>query len=148
MSLELIDSGARLNEFYHLLTIDFYFNKHLQCDCNLQPFIQWLKTPPPPLIDFYEPLQKFIRIECPISLFDLPCDENNAKKTRLYSFTHSAFFKTLFMLSIFILIVFTTLKLIDRRMKQLRSRFYQRVYTDADIITLNERHVTHKTEEE
>jgi hypothetical protein len=148
MSLEQIDSGARLNDFYHLLTIDFYLN-NLKCDCKLQPFVHWLQVPPPPLMDFYEPLQKLLRINCPVSLFDIQCEDyNNARQRRLYSITHSSFFKTLFVLVIFILILLTTLKLIDRRMKRLRSRFYQRVYTDADIITLNERHVTHKTDDE
>ncbi|CAF4654923.1 unnamed protein product, partial [Rotaria magnacalcarata] len=45
-------------------------------------------------------------------------------------------------------ILLTTLKLIDRRLKRRRSRFYQQVYTDGDVITLNEQHVTHKTESE
>jgi hypothetical protein len=149
MSLEQLDSGARLNDFYHLLTIDFSLNNHLKCDCKLQPFIQWLQTPPPPLIDFYEPLQKLLRINCPISLFDIRCEDDNQRSQQtFYSLTHSSSFKTLFILIIFILILLTTFKLIDRRIKRLRARFYQRVYTDVDIITLNERHVTHKTDDE
>jgi hypothetical protein len=100
-------------------------------------------------MDFYEPLQKLLRINCPMSLFDLQCDdENNEKHNKFYTITHSSFFKTLFILIIFISILLTTLKLIDRRMRRLRSRFYQRIYTDADVITLNERHVTYKTEDE
>lgn len=149
MSLEQLDSGARLNDYYHLLTIDFYLNQNLVCDCRLQPFIQWLQTPPPPLNDFYEPLQKLLRINCPISLFDLHCDnENNDKYRKFSTITHSTFFKTLFSLFFFIIILLLTLKIVDRRMRRIRSRFYQRVYTDADVITLNERHVTHKTDDE
>jgi hypothetical protein len=148
MSLEELDSGARLNDYYHLLTIDFYFNNHLRCDCKLQPFIQWLQTPPPPLIDFYEPLQKLLRINCPISLFDLQCADDDYGTRRFSTVTHSSFFRTLFVLIIFILILLTIFKLIDRHMRRMRSRFYQRVYTDADMITLNERHVTHKTDDE
>ena len=71
MSIEQIDSGVYLNDYYHLLTIDFYLNNNLQCDCILHPFINWLKTPPPPLTDFYEPLHKVLSIDCPISLFDI-----------------------------------------------------------------------------
>ncbi|UJR25956.1 hypothetical protein I4U23_007304 [Adineta vaga] len=151
MSLEQIDSGARLNDFYHLLTIDFYLNS-FKCDCKLHPFIQWLQVPPPPLMDFYEPLQKLLRINCPISLFDMQCDDDNNNNSfqggKLYSITHSSFLKTLFVLTSFTLIVLIIFKLIDRRMRRIRSRFYQRVYTDGDIITLNERHVTHKTDDE
>jgi hypothetical protein len=149
ISLEQLDSGANLNNYDHLLTIDFYLNNYLQCDCKLQPFIQWLQTPPLPLRDFYEPLQKLLRINCPISLFDIQCeDSKNLKEKRFYTLTHSSFFKTLFILIIFIFILLTTFKLIDKRMRRIRSRFYQRVYTDADLITLNERHVTHKTDDE
>ncbi|CAF1028910.1 unnamed protein product [Adineta steineri] len=148
MSLEQIDSGVRLNDFYHLLTIDFYLNS-LKCDCKLQPFVYWLQVPPPPLLDFYEPLQKLLRINCPVSLLDMHCDdEENSKQKKLYTITHSSFFKTFFILIVFILILLTTFKLIDKRLRRIRSRFYQRVYTDADIITLNERHVTHKTDDE
>jgi len=149
MSLEQLDSGARLNDYQHLLTIDFDLNNNLKCDCKLQPFIQWLQTPPPPLIDFYQPLQKLLRINCPISLFDIQCeDNNNDKQRKFYTITHSSFFKTFFILIIFIFILLIIFKLIDRRLKRVRSRFYQRIYTDADVITLNERHVTHKTDDE
>ncbi|CAF1220463.1 unnamed protein product [Rotaria sordida] len=149
MSIERIDYGARLNDYYHLLTIDFYSNNHLKCDCTLQPFLHWLQTPPPPLIDFYEPLQKLLRIDCPISLFDLQCeDENNETPRRFYLSSHSSFFKALFILIVFILSSFIILKLIDRRLKRIQSRFYQQVYTDADVITLNERNIIHKTDQE
>lgn len=143
MSLERLDSGARLNDFYHLLTVDFYLNP-LQCDCQLQPFVRWLQVPPPPLMDFYEPLQKLLRINCPISLFDLRCDDQDSPaRGKLYFIGHSSVFKTMFLLMVFAAIVLSALKMIDKRMKRVRSRFYQRVYTDADIITLNERHVNH-----
>ncbi|CAF0775281.1 unnamed protein product [Adineta ricciae] len=148
MSLEQIDSGARLNDFYHLLTIDFYLNP-LKCDCEFHPFVQWLQVPPPPLLDFYEPLQKLLRINCPVSLFDMQCDDQNSSQGRkLSSIVHSSIFKIFFLLTLFTLIVYTTFKLIDRRMKRVRSRFYQRVYTDGDIITLNERHIIHKTDDD
>ena len=149
ISLEQLDSGARLNNYYHLLTIDLDLNLNLQCDCKLQPFIQWLKTPPPLLKDFYEPLQKLLRINCPISLYDLQCTDENALEFKGFSsIKHSSFFKTFILLIIFIFIFFITFKLIDRRMKRLRSRFYQRVYTDGDVITLNERHTTQKLDDD
>ncbi|CAF0799202.1 unnamed protein product [Rotaria sp. Silwood1] len=149
MSIEQIDYGARLNDYYYLLTIDFYLNNHLKCDCTLGPFIHWLQTPPPPLLDFYEPLQKLLRIDCRISLFDLQCeDDNNENQTRLYLSSHSSFFQAFFILIIFMLSLLAILKLIDRKLKGMRSRFYRQVYTDADVITLNERNVTHRTDQE
>ncbi|CAF4286526.1 unnamed protein product, partial [Rotaria sp. Silwood2] len=69
MSIEKINFDAYLNDYYHLLTINFYYNNHIKCDCTLQPFINWLKTPPPQLMDIYEPLQKVLSINCPIGLF-------------------------------------------------------------------------------
>ena len=149
MSLEQLDAGAQLDEFDHLLTIDFSENRNLQCNCKLQPFIRWLQTSPPILPDVYEPLQKLLRINCLISLFELHCrDDREEKSLRFDSLTHSSFFRTLFTLIVFILILTTIYKIVDRQMKRFRTRFYQRVYTDGDFISLHERHVTHKTDDE
>ncbi|CAF2359923.1 unnamed protein product [Rotaria sp. Silwood2] len=148
MSIEQIDYGARLNDYYHLLSMDFYLNNHLKCDCTLEPFIYWLQTPPPPLLDFYEPLQKLLRIDCQASLFDLQCEGENNENQRFYLSSHPSVFKAFFILIIFILSLLTVLKLIDGRLKRMRSRFYRQVYTDADVITLNERNITHKTDQE
>lgn len=145
MSIERIDSGANLNDFYHLLTIDLYLNHYLKCDCTLQPFVNWLQTPPPPLMDFYEPLQKLLRIDCPQSLFDLGCAngiDQSDKKAVASSFL--SFFKVLFIMIIILASLLMLMKLIDRRLGQARSGFYQQVSTDADVITVNERHVVHK----
>ena len=145
MSIDRIDAGARLMDYYHLLTVDFYSNTHLKCDCTLQPFIHWLQTPPPPLMDFYEPLQKLLRIDCPISLFDLQCEDQTQGKRGVL---HSSAFRAALVMVVCAAIVLVTVKFIDRRMKRFRSRFYRRVYTDADIITLNERHITQRTDGE
>lgn len=150
MSLEQLDAGAHLDDFDHLLTIDFSENENLQCNCKLNPFIRWLQTSPPILPDVHEPPQKLLRINCPRSLFELHCRDNDEeeKSFGFNSLTHSTFFRTLFTLIVFILILTTIYKIIDRQMKRLRTRFYQRVYTNGDFITLDERHVTHKTDDE
>ncbi|CAF2103665.1 unnamed protein product [Rotaria magnacalcarata] len=148
MSIERIDAGVHLDDYYHLLSIDFYLNERLKCDGTLKSFVNWFKTPPPPLLDFYEPLQKSLRIDCDLALFDLNYGDDNMDRQHFFVASHSSFFKTFFMLIVFIAILLTTLKLIDRRLKRRRSRFYQQVYTDGDVITLNEQHVTHKTESE
>ena len=142
LSLEQIDAGAQLTDYYHLLTVDLNLNIHLQCDCRLQPFLDWLRVPAPALNDFYEPLQKFLRIDCPISLYDLHCDDEYREQK---NHNIASFFKFLFGLFSLIVILLLIFKFIDRKIRRLQSRFYQRVYTDADIITLNERHITHRT---
>ena len=140
MSIEEIDSGAYLNDYYHLLIIDFYLNDHLKCDCTLKPFIYWLQTPPPTLLDFYEPLQKLLRIDCPISLLDIHChNDNNNNYRKIYSLSRSSFFRTLFILVVFGSILLIIFKILDRHLKKMHTRFYQQVYTNADVITLNER---------
>ena len=139
MSLEEIDSGAYLNDYYYLLSIDFYLNDHLKCDCTLKPFIYWLQTPPPPLLDFYEPLQKLLRVDCPISLLDIHCPDDNKNYRKIYSVSRSSFLRTLFILIVFGSILLVVFKLFDGQLKKTRTRFYQSVYRNADIITLNER---------
>lgn len=149
MSIESIDSGAQLNEYLHLLKINFYLNDDLKCDCSLQPFVSWFKTPPPPLTDFYEPLEKLLITDCPISLFNLHCDNYYIDEQHVYYLPrHSSFFKTLFILIIFIIVLLTILKLIDRKLQRARSRFYPHVYTDGDVIRLNERNVISKPDYE
>ena len=152
MSLNHIEAGARLNDFYHLLTVDFSANVHLNCDCDLHPFVRWLKTPPPPLADFEEPLEKVFRVDCPVSLFSLPCDvdddvDNRSEGRPRHSplLGHVTWLRTFFILMVFASILFAVYQMANRRLRYLRSRFYQRVHTDGDIITLNERHITHKT---
>jgi Leucine-rich repeat (LRR) protein len=153
MSLEHIDAGLYLDEYNHLLTIDFNGNDHLLCDCTLQPFLRWLRTPPLPSIDMNEPVQKLLRIDCPISLFDLHCtsgdddDDDDAtygQRQTLKLSNHGPWLRAIFILFPCALLIYVTLKLVDRRLKHLRSRFYQCVYTNGDIITLNERHTTRK----
>ena len=149
ISLEQLDSGALLDEFNHLLTIDFSENRYLRCNCKLQPFIRWLQTSPPILADIHEPLQKLLRINCPISLFELRCrDDNEERSITFTSLTHSSFFRVMFILIVFTLILTTIFKLVNRQMKRMHSRFYQRVHTDGDFISLHERPVIHKADDQ
>ncbi|CAF0853528.1 unnamed protein product [Rotaria sordida] len=132
MSLEKIDSGTYLNDYYHLLTINFYSNNHLKCDCTLQPFINWLKTPPPPLMDFYEPLQKVLSINCPTELFELDCNVGKTKST---------LFITCLIIGIFLIIFLIIFILLYYYRKQKRSKSYHHMSTDNDLIALTERNV-------
>jgi len=136
MSIEKIDSGIYLNDYYHLLTIDFYEN-NIECDCILHPFINWLKTPPPPLPDFYEPLHKVLSVECPVSLFDLECDDGKMKSTLYIS---------IFIIGISLIIILTMLKVFHcYYIKQKRSKPYNRMFTDHDVMALNETNLIPKT---
>ncbi|CAF3429819.1 unnamed protein product [Rotaria sp. Silwood1] len=138
ISLEKIDSGAYLNDYYHLLTINFYSNNHLICDCTLQPFINWLKTPPPSLIDFYEPLQKVLSINCPIKLFELNCNRGKTKST---------LFITFLIIGIFLIILLIIFILLYCYMKQKRSKSYRHMFTDNDLIALTEQNVIQRTDD-
>lgn len=156
MSLDRIEAGARLTDFYHLLTVDLYSNEHLKCDCDLHPFVRWLKTAPPPLMDFEEPVQKVLRVACPTSVLSLSCDDDltnqddrTEQRPRHYHlFGQGTLFRTLFLLMVFASIMFVVFQLANRRLRYLRSTFYQRVYTDGNIITLNERHITQKPQDD
>ncbi|CAM4936531.1 unnamed protein product [Rotaria socialis] len=139
ISLENIDFGVTLNEYYHLLTIDFFSNTHLKCDCSLKPFINWLKTPPLPLADFYEPLNKVLGIECPVRLFDLKCDVRKAK-LRIFIATP--------IIGILIIIVIMIFKLFYSYLKVKPSKPYQHMATDNDSIALTEQSVIQKSDEE
>ncbi|CAF2129620.1 unnamed protein product [Rotaria magnacalcarata] len=139
ISLENIDSGVSLSEYCHLLTIDFFSNTHLKCDCSLKPFINWLKTPPLPLADFYEPLNKVLDIECPVRLFDLKCD---VRKAKLRIFAAAP------IIGILILIVIMIFKLLYSYLKVKPSKPYQHMATDNDSIALTEQSVIQKSDEE
>lgn len=138
MSLEKIDSGFYLDDYYHLLTVDFN-NNNFECDCTLHPFITWLKKPPPPLPDFYEPLQKVFSINCPVSLFDLQCDDKSMKPTVLI---------VSFIVGILLTGVLIMLKILYYHRKQTRSEPYHQMCTDNDIIALNETNLVENTENE
>jgi hypothetical protein len=138
MSIEKIDSGVYLNDYYHLLTVDFYENDDLKCDCVLHPFITWLKTPPPPLADFYEPLHKVFSVDCPLTLFDLDCGDEKMKPS---------VFIILLIVGICVIIFLTILKVLHCYLKRKRSKSYDRMITDTDTIALNERDLAEKIDD-
>jgi hypothetical protein len=135
MSIEKIDPGIYLNDFGHLLTIDFYEN-NFECNCILQPFINWLKVPPPPLPDFYEPLNKVLSLECPLSLFNMQCDDRQMKLT---------LFIVLLLVGVSLIILLVMIKLLIKRK---RSKPYDRMFIDNDTIALNETNFIQKTDDD
>jgi hypothetical protein len=137
MSLEKIDPGIYLKEYPHLLTIDLYEN-NFDCDCILEPFINWLKTPPPPLADFYEPLHKVLILDCPVSLFDLQCDDGKMKST---------LFIGIFIIGISLIILLTMVKILHCYIKRKRSNSYHHLFTGNDVIALNETNLIQKTDD-
>lgn len=142
ISLEKIDAGAYLIDYYHLLTIDFHGNRHLRCDCSLQPFINWLRIPPPPLSDFYEPLQKLLGIDCPMPLFDLRCDDGKSRSTLKI---------TLLIVFLLLGVLFTASVIIGLICKYSRKHTcesYSRIWSDTDLIALKERHTSERTDAE
>jgi hypothetical protein len=138
MSIEKIYPDIYLDDYDHLLTIDFYEN-NLQCDCTLHPFINWLKTPPPPLTDFYEPLHKVLSVDCPPSLFDLECDDGNTKST---------IYIIIFIIGISLIIILMMIKFLHCYIKRKRSKPYDRMFTDNDIMALNETNLIQKTNDD
>ena len=138
LSLEKIDPNVYLNDYYHLLTINLYDNDDLKCDCILHPFINWLKTPPPPLADFYEPLNKVLSIDCPVSLFDLQCDDRK---------TTSTLFIVSLIVGIVLIMVLVIAKLLVCYIKRQRSKSYHRMLIDSDAIALNETNIIEKTDD-
>jgi hypothetical protein len=139
MSIEKIDSGVYLNDYYHLLTINFYGNEELKCDCVVHPFITWLKTPPPPLADFYEPLHKVLSMDCPLSLFDMDCGDRKPK---------SMTFIIIPIVGACVIILLITLILLNYYLKRKRSKSYDRMITDADTIALNETDLIQKIDDD
>jgi hypothetical protein len=138
MSLENIDPGTYLKDYYHLLTIDFYEN-NLECNCILQPFIDWLKTPPPPLADFYEPLHKVLSFDCPVSLFDLHCDDGKTRSTLLI---------VILIVGMFLIVFLTVFEVVYCYRKRKRSKSYDRMLIDGDAIALNETNLIQKTDDD
>jgi len=137
MSLEKIDPGIYLKEYPHLLTIDLYEN-NFDCNCILEPFINWLKTPPPPLADFYEPLHKVLILDCPVSLFDLQCDDGKMKST---------LFIGIFIIGISLIILLMMVKILHCYIKRKRSNSYHHLFTGNDVIALNETNLIQKTDD-
>ncbi|UJR22960.1 hypothetical protein I4U23_025987 [Adineta vaga] len=138
MSIEKIDSGVDLNDYRHLLTIDFFDNDQIKCDCTFHPFIQWLKTEPPAVPDFYEPLRKVLTTDCPISLFDLPCDERKTSSILLYIILNIGLF----------LIIGGVIITLFCHMKRKKSKSYQSMVTDMDSMILNERDILEKIDDD
>lgn len=139
MSIEKIDKGIYLDDYYHLLTIDLYDN-NFECNCVLQPFINWLKTQPPPLPDFYEPLNKVLSLTCPVSLFDIQCDEKKIKPTIIIiGFTVG--------ISL-IIVLLIILKIRHFYFKNKRAEPYHQMLTDNDTIALNETNLIEKTDDD
>ena len=138
MSIEKLEPGIYLKDYYHLLTVDLFENS-IECDCILQPFIIWMKTPPPPLPDFYEPIHKELSLECPVSLFDQQCDEGRTKST-LYII--------LFIAGISVISLLIIAKVLHCYVKRSRSKPYDRMFTDEDVIALNETSIPEKTDDE
>jgi hypothetical protein len=139
MSIEKVDPGIYLNDFGHLLTVDLYEN-YFECNCILQPFVNWLKVPPPPLPDFYEPLHKVLSLECPVSIFDMQCDEKQTKLT---------FSIVLLIVGVSLMIVLMMVKFLYCYIKQKQqSKPYDRMLTDNDIIALNETNFLEKTDDD
>ncbi|CAF1551870.1 unnamed protein product [Adineta ricciae] len=128
MSIENIDSGVDLRDYYHLLTINFYDNDQIKCDCGLQPFIQWLKTPPPPLAEFYEPLKKAFFSDCPISLMYMSCDDRKSS---------SIVFYILLNITLILIIVAVIITLVCY-MKCKQPKSYRAMSVDMDSMILNE----------
>ena len=141
LSLEKIDPGAYLNDYDHLLTIDFYQND-LKCDCILQPFVQWLKVPPPPSADFYEPVNKVLSLQCPVSIFNMRCDHKQMKSTVLIVLVIVG------MMAIVLLMMMMVKLLLRRYRKRKRSEPYDRMLTDNDAMALNETNLTEKMNNE
>jgi hypothetical protein len=138
LSLEKIDPRIYLNDYYHLLTINLYNNDDITCDCTLHPFINWFKTRPPPLADFYEPLNKVLNLHCPISLFHLPCDDRKTTSTLLI---------VLPIVGVVLIIVLITITILVNHLKRKRSKSYHPMFIDNDSIALNEPNTIEKTDD-
>ena len=138
MSVEKIERGVYLNDYYHLLTIDL-FDNNIPCDCLLEPFLIWLKVPPPPLADFYEPLNKVLSLDCPVSLFRRQCHDErmNSKLTIVLLLAGSS-----------LVILLIMLKIVHCYIKRRRSKPYDRMDLDNDIIALNETSFVKETEDD
>lgn len=128
MSVEKIERGVYLNDYYHLLTIDLFEND-LPCDCLLEPFLIWLKVPPPPLADFYEPLNKVLSLDCPVSLFRRRCDDER---------TNSKLTIGLILAGASLVILLIILKIVHCFIKRRQSKPYDRMDLENDIIALHE----------
>ncbi|CAF4861153.1 unnamed protein product, partial [Rotaria sp. Silwood1] len=94
--------------------------------------------PPPSLIDFYEPLQKVLSINCPIKLFELNCNRGKTKST---------LFLTFLIIGIFLIILLIIFILLYCYMKQKRSKSYRHMFTDNDLIALTEQNVIQRTDD-
>jgi len=131
MSIERIDKGVYLNDYYHLLTVNLFDNR-VSCDCILHPFIVWLQVPPPMLPDFYEPLKKDLYLDCPISILNDECDSRSVKSIILISIA-----VTLILVLCLVIFAFWL-------RKRQSSKSYDRMLTvggddhDDDVIALNE----------
>ena len=145
ISLEQIDLGAYLDDYYHLLTIDLFGNRRLPCDCRLQPFVHWLQHPPPPIPDFNEPLQKLLHIECPRSILDLHCNDGKQSPTTGWLVVKILVILGAVLVALVVVVVVNFFYRYERR-KSCRS--YHRIFTDADIILLNERNTLNRTDDE
>ena len=138
MSIEKIDSGAYLNDYYHLLTVNFKSNNQLKCDCALQPFIDWLKTPPLTLLDFYEPPQKVLSIDCSVSIFQLDCDAGKTKSILIIS---------ILIIGSLISILLISLKLFRHYKRSNRSESYHHIFTEIDLVALTDRNIIEKPDD-
>lgn len=139
MSLEKVDSGTYLNDYMHLLTVDFYSNENIECGCTLKPFIDWLKVPPPPLADFYEPRRKILSTSCPAEILQIDCNTTNTKgKTKL------KFILAMLIVGACLSIILIVLKFLRRYIKQKRPKPYNTMCPEIDSIALTEDYLTGK----
>ncbi|CAF1043541.1 unnamed protein product, partial [Didymodactylos carnosus] len=140
MSIEQLE--GYLDNQKQLLTIDLYKN-NIKCDCSLKTLVKWLNFTSE-TYKYYDVLKRAVRIKCNIyevAADDL-CDQTSIRISSLTKYL------ILFIMAILIFVVI--IKLINRfikRLKHRRNNFYHRVYTDADVITLDERNLRENNDE-
>ena len=136
ISLEKIERGVYLRDYYHLLTVDLYDND-ISCNCLLEPFITWLKVPPPPLADFYEPLNKVLSLNCPVSLVEMSCNDQRNNSKLLIVLTLGG-------VSLVMLLII--LKIVHCYIKRRWSKPYDRMDLENDFIALDETNFIKETD--
>ena len=148
ISLERLESGAQLNGYLRLLAINMSENNQLLCNCDLRVLLNWLKTPLVPIESSVENFQKVLSIDCSMAFYDLHCSSYEDVEFPQEKVHYTQLFRLIFILCVFSMILFCSLKFAEQRLKHLRSRFYPQVYTDGDLITLNERNIRSKPDDE
>lgn len=138
MSIRKINSGVFVKDYPHLLTISFLANGEIECNCKLQPFIKWLKTEPPPLPDFYEPKNKALAFDCPSTLTNMTCNDQNKKLI---------YFLVISITGASIIIIAIILKLIFSYIKRKSAKRYESMLIENDSIALSEQNMIKDDEE-